>query len=154
MSDDLRRDPAAADVTPRDPLSMATDNTPEGRIESDTVEGGPITYVREGQTVVDALGEEVGKVERVRMGDPSAATTRGERPNEPETLIDIFADAIFGTESDLPESTREELIRTGYIQIDGKGLFGKDYAAAAAQIANVSGDRVTLTVDRDALVSV
>jgi hypothetical protein len=154
MVDDRRRDPEAADVTPRDPLSMATDNTPEGRIDSDTVEGGPITYVREGQTVVDALGEEVGKVERVRMGDPSAVTTRGEERNEPDTLIDVFADALFGLESNLPESTRSEFIRTGYIQIDGKGLFGRDYAASAAQIANVTGDRVTLTVDRDALVSV
>ncbi len=153
MTDD-RRDPMAPDVTPRDDLSMSTDNTAAGRIDSDTVEGGPIIDVREGQSVVDSLGEEVGKVAKVRMGDPSAATTRGEERTAPESILDVFTEGLFGTESNLPESTRNEFVRTGYIQIDGKGLFGKDYAAAAAQIANVTGDRVTLTVDRDSLVSV
>ncbi|MDQ3693769.1 MAG: hypothetical protein M3464_09080 [Chloroflexota bacterium] len=154
MTDDRRLDPMAADVSPRDDLSMSTDNTAEGRLDADTVEGGPIAFVREGQTVVDSLGEEIGKVAQVRMGDPSAATTRGEESHEPESILDVFAEGLFGTESNLPESTRNEFIRTGYIQIDGKGLFGRDYAVAAAQIANVTGDRVSLTVDRGSLVSV
>lgn len=154
MTDDRQRDPMTTNVTPRDPLSMSTDNTPEGRLDADTVEGGPIAFAREGQTVVDSLGEEIGKVAKVRMGDPSAATTRGEVSTEPETILDVFAEGLFGTASNLPESTRNEFVRTGYIQIDGKGLFGKDYAAAAAQIANVTGDRVVLSVDRESLVSV
>lgn len=154
MTDDRQRDPMATNVTPRDPLSMSTDNTAEGRIDSDTVEGGPIADVHEGQTVVDSLGEEIGKVAKVRMGDPSAATDRGEENTAPESILDVFAEGLFGTESNLPDSTRSEFIRTGYIQIDGKGLFGRDYAAAAAQIAGVTGDRVTLTVDRESLVSV
>ena len=153
MTDDQRANPRAADATPRDPLSMDTDNTPEGRIYGDTVEGGPIADVREGQIVVDALGVEIGKVDMVRMGDPTAATTRGQEPQDQDTWLDIFARA-FGGESDLPESIRNDLVRVGFIRVDGKGpdLFDTDYAVSARQIASVTGDRVTLTVDREALV--
>ena len=62
----------------RDPLSMSTDNTPEGEMYSDTVEGGPISKVEIGDKVVDSTGKEIGKVKFVKMGDPNAATTEGQ----------------------------------------------------------------------------
>ena len=64
-------------MSERDPLSMSTDNTPEGEIYSDTVEGGPISQVMIGDRVVDSTGKEVGKVKFVKMGDPNAATDEG-----------------------------------------------------------------------------
>src|SRR5918997_6663815 len=63
-----------APMTERDPLSMSTDNTPEGQMYSDTVEGGPISQVEIGDTVVDSTGKEVGTVKFVKMGDSNAVT--------------------------------------------------------------------------------
>ena len=73
-------------MTNRDPLSMSTDNTPEGEMYSDTVEGGPISLVEIGDRVVDAAGTEVGKVKFVKMGDPTAATTKGQEGYETSFL--------------------------------------------------------------------
>ena len=72
-------------MSERDPLSMSTDNTPEGEIFSDTVEGGPISQVTIGDRVVDSTGKELGKVKFVKMGDPNAATdeVRGLQPRNP-----------------------------------------------------------------------
>ena len=73
-------------MSERDPLSMSTDNTPEGEMYSDTVEGGPISKVMIGDTVVDSTGKEVGSVKFVKMGDPNAATDEGHDVHEPEIL--------------------------------------------------------------------
>ena len=70
----------------RDPLSMSTDNTPEGEMYSDTVEGGPISMVMIGDTVVDSTGKEVGTVKFVKMGDPTAATGEGQGGYSPGFL--------------------------------------------------------------------
>ena len=43
-------------MSERDPLSMSTDNTPEGEMYSDTVEAGPISRVTIGDRVVDSTG--------------------------------------------------------------------------------------------------
>ena len=37
----------------------------------------PLEQITEGMQVVDAAGEELGKVEFISMGDPQAATTAG-----------------------------------------------------------------------------
>ena len=65
-------------MSPRDDLSMSTDNTAEGRMYSDTVEAGPISHVEIGDTVFDSNGKDVGKVKFVKMGDPDAATDKGQ----------------------------------------------------------------------------
>ncbi|MCD6058888.1 MAG: hypothetical protein K0Q89_2418, partial [Thermomicrobiales bacterium] len=70
----------------RDPLSMSTDNTAEGEMYADTVEGGPISMVMIGDSVVDSTGKEVGTVKFVKMGDPGAATDAGQEDNSPGFL--------------------------------------------------------------------
>lgn len=154
MSDDQSRDPLAKAVAEGGLPSMSTDNTPAGHLAAEGVDAGPIGGVRDGMKVVDALGEEVGSVRQVRMGDPEAVTARGQEMKQTDNWLDDFAEALFGADSELPESTRHELERVGYIQIDAKGLFQADYAAASTQIASVTGDTVTLTVDRNALIKV
>lgn len=127
-------------------LSMSTDNTAAGRA-SDPVNAGPISLVREGMRVVDAGGQEIGKVDEVRMGDPGSVTAREPGFTEGETTIDEIGRAIFGVGSQLPGPVRETLLRIGYIRIDGKGwLFDKDHYAASDQIAKVEGDIVHLSV--------
>ena len=152
------------DRAPSDPLaqvanegavpSMSTDNTLEGTVVSDSDEAGPIAMVYEGQTVIDAAGDEIGKVRAVRMGDPGAVTTAGQESTDVDTPFENIFGAIFGGDSEVPETFRNELVRTGFIDIDGKGWFGADYAASAAQIAGVSGDTVRLNVAKDGLIQV
>ena len=155
--------------------SMSTDNTATGAMAGETTETGPIASVREGMTVVDASGEEIGKVERVQMGDPTAATTQGQGAGADDdggvlaapvgasggsgsglgaagggiaAPVATFGD---GNDLDLPEAFGEDLRRVGFIKIDGKGWFAKDRYAAADEITDVSGDTVRLGVDKDAL---
>lgn len=143
-------------------LSMSTDNTAGS--------SGPILQAREGMKVVDANGEELGKIEFVKMGDSAAATVddRGD-----ETAADAVVVAaplggagstagagivgglggVFGggAEPDIEEPMRSELLRDGFIKVDGKGWFDTDHYARADQIAAVTGDTVRLAVGRDLL---
>lgn len=156
-----------------DPLSMSSDNSAGGLMGSGTVEDGPITQVREGMRVLDAQGDEIGKVDYVRMGDPAAASAPGEEMAAGADVVDAavpalgavgatggsgaagaltgVGDSLFGGGPDLPESLREDLLRVGFIRIDGKGWIDTDRFARADQIADVSGDTVRLSVGKDAL---
>ena len=73
-------------MSERDPLSMSTDNTAEGEMYSDTVEGGPISKVMIGDSVVDSTGKEIGTVKFVKMGDPTAVTDEGQEDRRPGIL--------------------------------------------------------------------
>ena len=128
-------------MSERDPLSMSTDNTPDGEIYADTVEGGPISKVMIGDRVVDSTGKEVGSVKFVKMGDPNAATDEGQEVSEPGILG-------FGGDSydlgNLPEQARHQLLRVGFIHIDVS--WADDRFAGAGQIARVENNTVYLTV--------
>ena len=76
-------------MSERDPLSMSTDNTAQGRMYSDTVEGGPISRVMIGDRVVDSTGKEIGTVKFVKMGDPE----RGDGPRARRTASPGFLGA-------------------------------------------------------------
>lgn len=129
-----------------DPLSMSSDNTPEGRMDSDTVEGGPISLVEIGDRVVDAAGAEVGKVKFVKMGDPNAATTEGQEGGDAPILW--FGDT-YGM-GELPEQVQQQLLRVGFIHIDIS--MARDKFAGAGQIAAVEGNTVHLNVTEDQLI--
>jgi hypothetical protein len=128
-------------MSERDPLSMSTDNTPEGEIFSDTVEGGPISQVTIGDTVVDSTGKEVGTVKFVKMGDPNAVTTEGQEEDDPGILG--LGDDSYDM-GDLPEQARHQLLRVGFIHIDVS--WANDRYASAGQIARVEDNTVHLTV--------
>ena len=128
-------------MSERDPLSMSTDNTPEGAMDSDTVEGGPISKVMIGDTVVDSTGKEVGTVKFVKMGDPNAATIEGQVIDSPGFL------GLGGDSYDLgnlPEQARHQLLRVGFIHIDVS--WADDRFAGAGQIARVANNTVSLSV--------
>jgi len=131
--------------------SMSTDNTAAGRT-GDIGNTGPIDLAVTGMRVVDANGDELGKVDDIKMGDPGAASTRGEQYDDGDLVEDIGR-AVFG-DSDLPEQIREDLIRVGYIRVDGKGWFDTDYFVAANEISRVEGDTVHLSVAKEALPTV
>ncbi len=85
-----------------------------------------LMYVRNGMHVVDAVGEEVGTVEFVKMGDPTAATTRGSIGPGDTSIVGMALDAVFGDDPDLSEAKRSQLLRYGYIKVDGSGLVETD----------------------------
>jgi hypothetical protein len=133
-------------MTERDPLSMQTDNTAAGRTYGDTVEAGAISKVQMGDRVVDSTGKELGKVKFVKMGDPTAATDKGQWS---------FQQSILGWGSDydlsgLPEQAQEQFMRVGYIHIDIS--FARDRFAGAGMIDRVADDTVYLKVPEENLI--
>lgn len=132
-------------MTDRDDLSMQTDNTPIGREYGDTIEGGPVSHVQIGDRVVDSTGKELGKVKFTKMGDPTAATDKGQWD---------FRTSILGWGSDydlsnLPEQAQEQFMRVGYIHIDIS--MARDRFAGAGQIDRVEGNTVYLKVPEENL---
>ncbi len=110
--------------------------------------------IEEGMTVVDLAGEKVGKVEYVQFGDPQAVTTEGNDLERPAGgFIGEAAMAVFGDERepDVDEPLRTQLLRYGFIKVDGPGLFAKDRYVRADLVGNVSDDIVTLKVSKDQL---
>jgi hypothetical protein len=119
--------------------------------------------VREGMTVLDHAGRRLGTVARIRMGDPQAVTTRGEAP--PVTDVGVVvapaeqtggslgigavAPVLGGTTfgADVPDPLAQELLRTGFVEVDGPELEGPARYVPGERIAEVSGDTVRLGPD-------
>jgi len=99
---------------------------------------GPIEKVYEGMKVVDVNGEEVGKVQFVKLGDPQAVSVQGE---DPDVVPDV------------PRPFASRLLLTGYLKVDRKGLFARDAYVSATEIDAVEGDTVRLNVSKDMLLA-
>ncbi len=134
-------------MSERDPLSMSTDNTTDGEMYSDTVEGGPISQAMIGDSVVDSTGKEVGTVKFVKMGDPNAVTDEGQEDGD-TGLFGLGGDSY--DMGDLPEQARHQLMRVGFIHIDVS--WADDRFAGAGQIARVENNTVYLTVPEADLI--
>jgi hypothetical protein len=112
----------------------------------------PISYVRVGMTVRDASGHDLGTVEQVEIGDPDAVTTQGNAPVHHDIVTDVVTAAL-GGEAEVPEPKRSQLLRYGFIRIDGQGLTDTDRFVRSDHIKEVSGNVVTLSVTREQLLS-
>lgn len=66
-------------------------------------------------------------------------------------LGDRLLDAFTPSDGPAADEARLQRERSGYLQIDSAGFFASDRYATLDQIAQVSGDRVMLSVGRDAL---
>ncbi len=106
----------------------------------------PIERVYEGMIVVDSEGKGIGKVVFVQIGDPEALTNEGQYRDE-RPFIEYVA---LEQEPDVPDALRAGLIRLGYIKVVRSsgplGAVEENHYVRADRIADVSGDRVTLTV--------
>jgi hypothetical protein len=102
--------------------------------------------IREGMRVVDAGGDEVGRVDYLQMGDSEAATASGQAA--PSTLVGALAESITPGEGepDVPEPLRTRLRRTGFIKIDAPGLLEADRYVSAEKLQSVDQDHVRLAV--------
>jgi hypothetical protein len=118
-------------------------------------DGSVLDRVREGMTVYDRGGDEVGTVKAVYFGamedsagghppasvsEPAAAST--------QPLVDAVARALGRTE--LPDEVRERLLYQGFLHVDVS--LAPDRLAMAEQIASVAADGVHLAVARDDLI--
>jgi hypothetical protein len=122
-------------------MAIFDDNTTEGWLEQ----------VQAGMHVVDAAGEDVGRVDFVQMGDPQADTTAGNEARE-SGAFELVAKALGGKgEPDVPEPLRSRLVREGYLKLDGANLLDADRYVPAEYVRTVAQDRVQLNVSREAL---
>lgn len=136
-------------------------------------EDQPIGRVQTGMKVIDAAGDDIGKVTDMKMGDPQAVTDLGEHTedtgwagwgngifglgpsnqNSPAAAADpdeAGGPGVYPGEPHVPLPIAGQLLREGFLKIDG-GLFHGDYYAAASTIKGVTNDTVQLTVAKDQL---
>lgn len=110
----------------------------------------PIELVREGMKVVDAAGDEIGKVDFVKTGDPQAVTVSPAQVQRTGGLVQNVADALGGPDAgELPETIAGDLLRVGYPRVDTKGWFSKDRFVPADAITDVVGDTVRIALTKD-----
>jgi len=131
--------------------SMSTDNTAKrtatGGTMSESDSNRVINQIRDGMRVVDRNGEDLGRVDHVRMGDPTAATVDSDPPS-PGLLRGWTGEG----EPDVEEPLRSRLLLLGYVKIDGKGWLDTDRYVTADLIGRVDNDVVHLAVDKDRLM--
>jgi hypothetical protein len=112
-----------------------------------SVDTSVMARVQEGMRVVDAAGEDLGKVEYLQMGDPEAVTMEGNE-HRPDDLIGRVVERALPEESEpeVPDPLRTQLQRTGYLKIGGHGIGGKARYVPSERVSAVSGDTVRLSV--------
>jgi len=118
-----------------------------------------LQQIYEGMAVYDRLGDKIGTVEYVYLGELAETDEKfGSGESSPSmadgsqgSLIEEFARAIILTEQ-VPDIWRERLLSHGFIRMSSTGLFSTDRYVMSAQIASVDDDRVLLCVSRDRLI--
>ncbi len=112
-------------------------------------ESTPIAAVRQGMSVVDVAGERVGVVELVKAGDPDAATPQGQVA---DGLVAEVKGAFGGGEPRVPSELASQLVRVGFVKVDGRGILGRDVYVAAVQVKDVVDGVVHLGVSQTELL--
>jgi len=104
-----------------------------------------IAKVRNGMRVLDSSGDELGTVESVKMGDPGVVTEEGQDVDTENNrgLLGAVVEVFQGDR--LPPQVTAQLLRTGFVKVDRKGLLGRDFYVGADGIDEVSNDVVRLT---------
>ena len=116
--------------------------------------------VREGMAVYDVVGDRLGTVERVYLGEAGEAEARsgtgpatlsppaaGGRPGPLDEVARLFSPDT------LPGTLRARLLYHGFVRVDAAGLFGADRYVTPDQIAGVTANEVRLRVTREQLIA-
>lgn len=115
--------------------------------------------IKEGMTVYDSEGSNIGTVETLFFGAASdAEVAEGVVPSTtttaPDSVRNTFVGAladIFDDHDDIPEELAERLRYHGFIKVDGNWL-GADRYVMPEQIASVNDEGVHLNTKRDYLI--
>ncbi len=116
----------------------------------------PLEQIHEGMNVLDRTGDRIGTVDRIKMSDedPSSAAVEQVTPNpadeKPGGLIASFLETLHVDQ--VPSEMHDDLMRRGFIRVDGESLFAADRYVTPDQISEISGDNVMLKVGKDALI--
>lgn len=118
-----------------------------------------LTHIYEGMTVLDPEGEAIGTVQHVYLSAVTPAEgARGQGsatapdPEESEsTLIEEFIESL-SPQNKLSEPRYQRFLRHGFIRINPTGFMNSGWYATPEQIAQVSGNNITLSVSRDELM--
>src|SRR5579864_2223834 len=121
----------------------------------------PLEHVREGMSVVDAQNQGLGRVARVFPGYPNAVSTNDDEL--PSGLVGMIIAPLENTggtsavgtgypyvidrildDPDVPDELRLELLRSGFIEVDGPGLSGAARYFDGDKVAAVSDEEVRL----------
>jgi hypothetical protein len=141
---------------------------------------GTLDACRDGMTVIDVDGEEVGTIALIGMPhSDDERTVNGELTEQYDQPPDLpipapgagggamvgpsgaplpteFADRgptrIGPAEPDVSVELAQKLLHSGYIKIDSKGLFHRDRYASADQIGRAEDNTLHLTVAKQELV--
>jgi hypothetical protein len=117
---------------------MVVESTPFGEGADKDLMG----RIREGMTVLDATGNEVGTVKYVQMADPNAATVE---PSEQDTVFE--GRTLFSPGDD--DKVTDRMMHTGYFKVDTKGLFSSDKYITPEMVESVMEDNIRLKYDKD-----
>jgi hypothetical protein len=126
---------------PPDDLTLYVHDSPETQ---------RLSQIWPGMRVIDANGEEVGKVEFIQMGDPEAVTVS---PIVLQDRLGLREAFLGGTEPHVPEPFFSHLLRVGFVKIDGRGWIDTDYYVTPDMIQEVSGDTVKLNTAKDRIIT-
>lgn len=117
-----------------------------------------LAQIKEGMSVVDSTGEELGKVEFVSMADPSEPDEGAGTDRAPGGLFNFARDEdgdgvwdILQVGDEENETIENRRRRHGFVRVDTSGFFSRDTLVDPSYIASVDGDTVHLTVSKDAL---
>ncbi len=109
-----------------------------------------LQQITEGMSVVDASGEDVGKVTFVHFTDPGAATNDPAGDPSDGTFLEDLAQAFTGAAGP-DEEVQQRLLKQGFVKIDAKGVIDDEKYVTSRQVAGVSGDVVRLSISKDAM---
>ncbi|UJQ95505.1 hypothetical protein [Mariluticola halotolerans] len=116
----------------------------------------PLEQVYEGMNVLDHTGDRIGTVDRIKMSDEDPASVAVEQvapnpvDNKPGGLIANILETLHVDQ--VPSEMHDDLMRRGFIRVDGESLFAADRYVTPDQISEISGDNVILKVGKDALI--
>lgn len=118
-----------------------------------------LAQIKEGMSVVDVNGDELGKVEFVQMADQNDPDdVRGAGDDSPGGLFDFGRDDngdglldILEVGDEENETIEHRRRRRGFVRVDTSGFFSRDTLVDPGYIARLDGDTVHLSVAKDAL---
>lgn len=109
-----------------------------------------LQQVTEGMKVIDANGDDVGKVTFVHFADEGAVTNASDRDHRDENFLEELAQAFTG-DSGPNEHVAARMLKQGYIKIDARGWIDDDKYVSSRMVEGVSGDTVRLSIAKDTL---
>ena len=110
-----------------------------------TQQQATISRVTTGMRVVDSTGVEIGTVDLVQRGDPTAVTVQAPTA-DPGSSLDELIESTAVEEPDVPADLAARLLHSGYLKVSTELARTGAVYVLADRIAAVTDDQVRLDV--------